>query len=284
MGFGLGKAKRDKKKETHESYKLKKYVFTEPFTVFTVIGSNVNKVKKVAETKALFYFNTKDFYYTLKKIDKQKWLVYCATNTTWDDKELIKGIDGKYPLIMHLKEGKYGIRGKRAVYNIEVEKDGIVIKILNFIMEGYKEPTNDDLLPPTYKLIWSLKGKNFGTNILYLIVVNVLSVFLFLSSVTMVKTSSNELHQALAKPFNIQHRIVSESVRSNVSDVFGLINRIANKIQGEFYISKFNFNQKGEATFRFVCLREKCLSPFPSAIYDPKTNEYVYYYKVGGKR
>ncbi len=268
-------------KNSNAQYDIKKYVFVEPFIVFNVIGVKEKKLRKIAETKALYYFNTKDFYYAYKKIGKDKWIVLCAVNSDWDNKDVVKDIEGKYPLLLHLKEGKYGIRGERVVYNVIVSEEDISVKIYNFMLEDYREPRKEDILPPSSKFIWSLKRKNFEKVILYLIVLNIFSLLVFGFSLSLRKSGIEALKSAYKTPVKITKRIRYQYVKSNVMDVFSIVNEVSNKIQGIFYITKFKYDKNGRVIFKLACVKNKCLPPFPGVRFDPKTREYIYVYRKG---
>ena len=280
--FSFKKGKKNLPEKSHKpQYNTEKYVFAEPFIVFSVVGVSERKLKKIAETKALYYFNTKDFYYAYKKVAKDRWIVLCAVNSNWDNDEVVKDLEGKYPLLLHLKEGMYGIRGERVVYNVTVSEDDITVKIYNFMLDDYKEPKKEDILPPSSKFFWSLKGKNFGKVILYLIILNVFSFLIFNYSLSMRKSSINALRKAYKTPVKINKQVQYQRVKDNVAKIFGIVNEVSNKIQGAFYITKFEYKD-GKAIFRLACVRGNCLPPFPSAKADPKTGEYIYIYKAKG--
>ena len=209
-------------------------------------------------------FRTREYFYTYRRW-KGGWLCYAQkANSSLEDTENVDWVEGSFPLLLHLKDGKYFIRGKSCTYNVDLTGKECRVTISPAPLDGFREVTESDLMAPRAKLRYSLSRKEFG---FVLVTLGLLAVALigvcFLLAVKTHRLSREIEREAARRKVVFMSRIKRKSV-----PLFWIIREIesvARAVKGVAYIKKVCLNSRGTLSFTIECTNGQCFVPLKGA-------------------
>lgn len=254
------KQKNKKKNNVNKPANKDLYLFHEPFLYFIVDKTVKEKhLVKIIQSKARFLFKTEDFFYCFKKI-KNKYWIFIAPAGTWDlNEQKISWQEGSYPLLLHLKEGKYLIKGEKIFYHVDIDDQSLKIVINAAPIKGYREVTEKDLLPPKWKLKWNLNKKSFLWVNYFLMFVIFIGIIINLFLGFNIIQNGQKITRLVNKQ-SITKVILVHPPKGNFYKIVEEINQVGKDIRGLAYIKKAEFS-KGELQLILECIEKGCIIP-----------------------
>lgn len=252
--------------------------FREPFLLFVVKGNlSIKQLKKIIASKTQYYLNTKDYFYGYRKLG-DNWLVLSIKATDWDNDNVFHGLQDSHPLLLHLKPGKYAVRGKNCIYNVNLTDDTVSVLVGKRAEDGYRAPNNNDYLSPSVKLAWSLQRPEYHTVITIMSMMALLSfVLLMANAFFWYKGSSNlaSLKAHVARKTVVKMPAIPSE---NLEYLIDTVNRVGARIRGLAFIKKA-FSKNGQIHMDLKCIEGNCILPFQGVT---KKRNGVFEYVVKG--
>ena len=186
----------------------------------------------------------------------------------WDNDKKITYLAGQFPLLLHLKNGRYAIKGDNIYYNIDLRDDDIKIVIYPTALDGYKEVEDQDRLPPNTKLRlkWSLEKKS------YYFVPAIMSIIIFFliatnvaikNDIVKMKREIDNLTFQMYKNKKVEY-ILPNLPQPNLNFIVNRIDVVVKAIKDVAYIRKVSVNN-GKLTFKIECFDSICYVPLADA-------------------
>ena len=240
---------------------MEKFVFAEPFLLFSVKKISEKALKRLLFLKAEQLLNTKDFFYVYRRWKDGFLCLVIKADQSWNETDNVIFCEHKYPLLLHLKDGKYTLQGKSCFYNVDLTSDAPVVKVSVSPLDGFKAVEEDDLIPEQFPLKYSLRKKEYASVFIAFSFICVL--LLFLSCYLGIS-----LHTLSKKATDLARRrkvlFVSDKKMLSPFSVVKKINEIADSLGETAYISQIRLGKKS-VVFTLKCTEKDCFVPVKEA-------------------
>jgi len=264
--------KKNFKKEVKKEREKKDDLFIIPsrFWCAYIKGLKGKELEAFVRTKGKEIFRSESFYWTAVK-QKEGTLLFLVPE---ERDGILEAYEGKYPLILHLPEGKYAIQTDENWLNIEIRRlengditiDGVVFEA-PLENEGYIPKSREELLKlaqkPKYKLKWSLKDP--CKILLWIKMSFVISLFFFVCSLCYYHLTLNKseafIRKTLSKIEKLQQQKKKLGQIKKRTEIKGNITQFLNLLTTIHQVTAPNWIKMFKITEEQIVIRVACVQP-----------------------
>ena len=251
------------------------FIFSEPFYIFDLKGSfSERKIKDIAKQKAQFLLKTTDFFYAFRKTGSGSYRILLIAGQNRSGHHLF--LKGQFPLLLHLKPGRYLIRGQNIIYNVDLSDEAVDVTVHEAPLEGFREPTRDDWLTPEIPLRWSLDSRDLKIFRYATAAAAALMIVGNIFLLGQIKERRQELTAILHQQSAQTARVVvdrSGIPSSNLLPILERIDGLGRRIRSVAYLNKVTATAtQVKCTVR--CFEKDCFIPVAQALRTKRPGEF----------